>query len=471
MPNQAQGGAPASTAPRPVGLAACAALVVANMVGTGIFTSLGFQIGEIPSRPAIMALWTLGGILALCGALCYAELSAALPRSGGEYHFLGQIYHPSLGFMAGVVSLVVGFAAPVALSAMAFGSYLHGVFPGVSPIAASMAVVIIVTLFHLRDLRLSSIFQILFTVLKIGLVLFLIAALFAAPGTASAAAEPWSSYLLTAPFAVSLMFTLYAYSGWNAATYILGEVRTPARIIPAALTAGTLLVMALYLGLNAAFLHVAPTALLAGQLNVAQVAAEAICPVGLQLPRRARSDCLPRQTSRNSATVPRAALSAYPTAFFGHQCVCHDLHRHGQTHRSLVRSTHSGGRFGYLPTGRSRTKIPGMKRLWVVLLLTLAFSAAVRAVSPTELGAFLAGRQLPPSSPLAALQDSSEYRQHAREYAAQWYRYDDLYFAPMRSWASTELVPRIGPRIWSAPSRFFPRQGFTPSADSNPSAS
>jgi hypothetical protein len=86
-----------------------------------------------------------------------------------------------------------------------------------------------------------------------------------------------------------------------------------------------------------------------------------------------------------------------------------------------------------------------MKRLWVVLLLTLAFSAAVRAVSPTELGAFLAGRQLPPSSPLAALQDSGEYRQHAREYAAQWYRYDDLYFAPMRSWASTELVPRIGP--------------------------
>ena len=276
MPYQAQAGAPGSDAPRSVGLTACAALVVANMVGTGIFTSLGFQVGEIPSRPAIMALWTLGGVLALCGALCYAELSAALPRSGGEYHFLGQIYHPSLGFMAGVVSLVVGFAAPVALSAMAFGSYLQGVFPGVSPLAASMTVVIIVTLFHLRDLRLSSIFQIVFTVLKIGLVLFLIAALFAAPGTVPAPAAPWSSYLLTAPFAVSLMFTLYAYSGWNAATYILGEVRTPARIIPAALTAGTLLVMALYLGLNAAFLHVASTTLLAGQLNVALVAAQSV---------------------------------------------------------------------------------------------------------------------------------------------------------------------------------------------------
>lgn len=261
------------TTTRTVGIATCVALVVANMVGTGIFTSLGFQVAEIPSRPAIMVLWTLGGILALCGALCYAELSAALPRSGGEYHFLSRIYHPSLGFMAGAVSIVVGFAAPVALSAMAFGSYLQGVFPAVSPPLASIAVVAVVTLFHLRDLRVSSVFQIIFTVLKIALVLVLLVALFAAPASAPAPAGPWTSYLLTAPFAVSLMFTLYAYSGWNAATYILGEVQTPARVIPVALASGTLLVMALYLGLNAAFLHVAPADALAGQLNVAQVAA------------------------------------------------------------------------------------------------------------------------------------------------------------------------------------------------------
>ena len=133
MPKQAQAGPSGHAAPQSVGLTACAALVVANMVGTGIFTSLGFQVGEIPSRPAIMALWTLGGVLALCGALCYAELSAALPRSGGEYHFLGRIYHPAFGFMAGIVSIVVGFAAPVALSAMAFGAYLQGVFPAMKP--------------------------------------------------------------------------------------------------------------------------------------------------------------------------------------------------------------------------------------------------------------------------------------------------------------------------------------------------
>lgn len=262
------------SSPRQVGIITCAALVVANMVGTGIFTSLGFQLAEIPAHPAIMLLWIVGGILALCGALCYAELSAALPRSGGEYHFLGKIYHPAIGFMAGIVSLLVGFAAPVALSAMAFGSYLHGVFPQVAPLASSTVVVIVATLFHLRDLRLSSIFQIVFTTLKIGLVVFLTGALFMAPAAPPPPTDPWQSYVLTAPFAVSLMFTLYAYTGWNAATYILGEVRSPARVIPVSLAVGTLLVMALYLGLNAAFLHVAPVGSMAGQINVAQVAAE-----------------------------------------------------------------------------------------------------------------------------------------------------------------------------------------------------
>lgn len=260
---------------RSVGPIVCAALVVANMVGTGIFTSLGFQLAAIPSRPAILLLWILGGLLALCGALCYAELSAALPRSGGEYHFLGKIYHPALGFMAGIVSMVAGFAAPVAAAAMAFGSYAQGVWPELSPRAASASVVILVTLIHLRSLRTSSIFQVVFTTLKIGLVLFLTLALFGKPAVAFAPGEPWGHYVFTAPFAVSLMFTLYAYSGWNAATYILGEVRTPARTIPLALTAGTLAVTVLYLGLNAAFLHAAPAASMVGQVNVAQVAAEA----------------------------------------------------------------------------------------------------------------------------------------------------------------------------------------------------
>lgn len=258
---------------RGIGFVTCAALVVANMVGTGVFTSLGFQIAEIPSRPAIMVLWLLGGVLSLCGALCYAELSAALPRSGGEYHFLGRIYHPSVGFMAGLISVTVGFAAPCALAAMAFGSYLQGVFPRISPLAASCGIVVIVTIFHLRTLSLSSVFQIVFTVLKIGLVIFLSFALLGGKPGEPAPSGPWTQYVFSAPFAVSLMYTLYAYSGWNAATYVLGEVRAPARVIPAALAAGTLLVTALYVALNHAFLQAAPASALAGELNVAQVAA------------------------------------------------------------------------------------------------------------------------------------------------------------------------------------------------------
>lgn len=263
------------TRPRNVGFAACVALVVANMVGTGIFTSLGFQLPSIPSHSAILLLWLLGGVLSLCGALCYAELSSTLPRSGGEYHFLSSIYHPAIGFMAGIVSIIVGFAAPVALSSMAFGSYLHGVLPAISPTWASVTIVAIVTLFHLRDLRVSSIFQIFFTTVKIALVLFLSVALLVAPAAPEVKAGPALSYVLTAPFAVSLMFTLYAYSGWNAATYILDEVKAPWRTIPLALAAGTLTVTILYLGLNHAFLHAAPAAQMAGQIKVAQIAAGA----------------------------------------------------------------------------------------------------------------------------------------------------------------------------------------------------
>ena len=117
-----------SSNPPRISLLTATCIVIANMIGTGIFTSLGFQVGDLPSGFAIVVLWMVGGICAMCGALSYAELAAALPRSGGEYHFLSQIYHPALGFMAGFVSATVGFAAPIALAAMAFGKYFVGVF-------------------------------------------------------------------------------------------------------------------------------------------------------------------------------------------------------------------------------------------------------------------------------------------------------------------------------------------------------
>src|SRR5207302_1401149 len=153
--------------PRTVGFYTACGIVIANIIGTGVFTSLGFQVGDIQSGFALIMLWIVGGIAALCGALCYGELSAALPRSGGEYHFLSEIYHPALGFMAGFISATVGFAAPIALAAMAFGKYFHGVFNFGSPLALSFILVWIVAVFHFGNLRLGSAFQNLWTMVNL----------------------------------------------------------------------------------------------------------------------------------------------------------------------------------------------------------------------------------------------------------------------------------------------------------------
>src|SRR5213593_3862264 len=157
-----------SPAPRRnVGFITASSIVIANIIGTGIFTSLGFQLADIQSGFPLLMLWVIGGIAALCGALCYGELSAALPRSGGEYHFLSQIYHPAVGFMAGFVSATVGFAAPIALAAMAFGKYFRGVFDFGSPVLLSFVLVWMVALFHFGNLRLCSAFQNLWTIVKL----------------------------------------------------------------------------------------------------------------------------------------------------------------------------------------------------------------------------------------------------------------------------------------------------------------
>ncbi len=146
------------------------------MVGVGVFTSLGFQVKDIPSGFSILLLWILGGIVALCGVFSYAELGAMFPRSSGEYNFLGRAFHPAFGFMAGFVSATVGFAAPVALAAMAFGEYGMSVFPGASPMALAAGIVWLVSLVQLAGVQHSSNFQLVSTVLKVALIMaFLIA--------------------------------------------------------------------------------------------------------------------------------------------------------------------------------------------------------------------------------------------------------------------------------------------------------
>ena len=255
------------------------ALAVADMIGIGVFTSLGFQLPDIPSGFSILMLWTIGGIVALCGALAYAELSTELPRSGGEYVFLSRIYHPAVGFLAGWVSATVGFAAPVALAAMAFGEYVQGVFPGAPPLILGLAAAWLVTLVHLSGVRHGSTFQIVSTLIKVLLILAFIIAGFATATPQAISFLPTSAdlgYMTSAPFAISLVFVMYSYSGWNAATYIAGEVRDPSRTLPYALVTATVIVSVLYVALNAVFLYTTPMSELAGQLNVAQIAGQHI---------------------------------------------------------------------------------------------------------------------------------------------------------------------------------------------------
>jgi len=264
---------------RTVGFFTACGIVIANIIGTGVFTSLGFQVADIQSGFALLMLWIVGGIAALCGALCYGELSAALPRSGGEYHFLSEIYHPSVGFMAGFVSATVGFAAPIALAAIAFGKYFQGVFNFGSPIVLSFVLVWITALFHFGNLRLGSAFQNLWTIVK----LLLIAALIGAgllvqtkqPITFLPEAADTMS-IFSGAFAVSLVYVMYSYSGWNASSYIIGEVKDPERNVPRSLLVGTIIVMAAYVLLNAVFLATTPEAELRGQLEVGLIAGKHI---------------------------------------------------------------------------------------------------------------------------------------------------------------------------------------------------
>ncbi len=259
-----------------ISLLTATCIVISNMIGTGVFTSLGFQVGPLPSPFAILLLWLIGGICAFCGALAYGELAAALPRSGGEYHFLSKGIHPAVGFLAGWLSVTVGFAAPIAIAAMAFGRYSAGIFPGASPLLLSLIVVAAVTVVHLRGVEVGAKFQNTSTALKVALILlFIVAGAFAkSPADVHFAPDADTTRLITGtPFAVSLIFVMYAYSGWNASAYIVGEVRDPGRNVPLSVALGTFIVTGLYLALNATFLRVAPMSELAGKVDVGHVAA------------------------------------------------------------------------------------------------------------------------------------------------------------------------------------------------------
>jgi APA family basic amino acid/polyamine antiporter len=163
-------------AARHVGPLAATALVVASMIGTGVFTTTGLLLRDLGSPAAVLAAWLLGGGLALCGAVSYGELAAALPRNGGEYQILSRAYHPAVGFAAGFVSLVVGFSAPLAASALAFGHYLSALVPAISPATAGVALVVAAAAPHATHARLGGRLQVALTLVEIALVLAFVAA-------------------------------------------------------------------------------------------------------------------------------------------------------------------------------------------------------------------------------------------------------------------------------------------------------
>lgn len=239
------------------------AIVIANMVGTGVFTSLGFQVLGVQSIFALLMLWVIGGILSFCGALSYSELGAAIPRSGGEYTYLSKIYHPAVGFLSGFVSVFVGFAAPIALAAMALGGYFCTVFPWFNPVWVGATVVVLITLVHSINLIIGSRFQNIVTTLKVLLILIFIVCGFVfgehQPISVLPLQGSWKE-IGSAAFAISLIFVSYAYSGWNASAYMAGEIENPQKNLPKSILSGTLIVMVLYILLNFIFLYTVPIA-------------------------------------------------------------------------------------------------------------------------------------------------------------------------------------------------------------------
>lgn len=258
-----------------IGWKSAAAIVIANMVGTGVFTTLGFQLDVVQNAWSILFLWIGGALISLLGALSYAEVGTHLPESGGEYHFLSRTMHPAIGYLSGWVSMTVGFAAPIALAAIAMGAYLGDSLPVPSSWIA-VGTILVISVMHSFSLRKSSRFQDVLTLIKIGLLLLLVVIGLTRPapqGTLDWSAQ-WQTDILLPGYAVALIFVTYAYSGWNAAAYIVGEIKQPGKNLPIALIGGTLVVSLLYILLQLALLRQAPAEAMRGHVEVGQIAAE-----------------------------------------------------------------------------------------------------------------------------------------------------------------------------------------------------
>lgn len=281
---------------RQLGLVSCTALVVSNMVGSGIFTSTGFLAGDLGGSPIILFIWVVGALCALAGALAYSELGVNFPSSGGEYVYLTEAYGPTWGFMAGWISFLAGFSGPIALSALGFANYLGHFWPslkqdniaftldaGFTQIrlggaqAAACGLIGFFTLLNLFGVkRVARVQNVLTSIKVLVLVAFIVLGIAAGTGSwgnFSQDAVRTSSSPLYAQFGISLFFIYVAYSGWNAATYVAEEVNQPDKTLPKALMIGTVLVAALYVLLNIVFIYAVPLEQMKGVVAVGSLAA------------------------------------------------------------------------------------------------------------------------------------------------------------------------------------------------------
>jgi APA family basic amino acid/polyamine antiporter len=250
---------------RDVGLFSATSIVVANIIGAGIFTTSGILAGMLPSPGWVLACWVLGGLIAISGSFCYAELATRMPEEGAEYVYLKRLYHPALGFLTGWTSFIVGFSAPIAASAMGFSEYLfagltvEGSNIGPTQLffakkAAAIAIIVLFTALHYRGIKTGTRVQNSLTVLKIAIVLGLATVGMLVGGgswdnvlTGGAQGDGGFRWLAVG---TAMMLVMFAYSGWNATAYIAGEVKNPRRTLPVSLVAGTGTVIVLYLALN-----------------------------------------------------------------------------------------------------------------------------------------------------------------------------------------------------------------------------
>lgn len=260
-----------------IGWKTAVAIVVSNMIGTGIFTTLGFQLADITNTYSIFLLWAIGGILALFGAFCYAELGVNFKGNGGDYIYLKETYHPVLGYLVSWISLIIGFSSPVALAALAMSKYLS-VFDFSFGIPFAIVVIFLVAISLSFTLKGSSRFHNFFTFIKIAfiIVLIILGVVLSEPteiGNSLNFDNSWGKEIMLPTFATSLVFVTYSYTGWNSASYIAEEIDNVHKNLPKSLIIGTLFVTVCYVLINYIMLKHAPVHQLAGKEDVMREAA------------------------------------------------------------------------------------------------------------------------------------------------------------------------------------------------------